>query len=82
MTLEEGNKDIIYRRTQLLLFEEDVTEINVPSRSKSVSQTHTICNLRVGLSVYLSVCLLNVPNYPQSAVTFCGCLIMAVLCVN
>jgi hypothetical protein len=49
MALEEANKeingDIFSRRTQLFVFEENVTEINESSRCKAVSQTHTICNL-------------------------------------
>jgi hypothetical protein len=62
------------------VFDENVTEITESSWSKAVSQTHTQYVTLV--CVCVSVCLLNVRNSPQSAVTFFGCPFMAVLFVN
>ena len=53
MALAVGNTeicgDIFSRHTLLFVFKKDVKEDNESSRSKAVSQTHTICNLGVCL---------------------------------
>jgi hypothetical protein len=60
MALEFGNTeiraDIFSRRIILFVFEKNVTEVNVASRCKAVSQTHTICNIGVCQIVCCSIC--------------------------
>jgi len=59
MALGAGNKeingDMFSRRTQLYVFEENVTLFNVASRINVVSQTHTVCNLGMCLSAAVIV---------------------------
>ena len=52
MTLETGNTEVcgdVYSRFTLL-YEVEVTVVNVARRSNELSQTHTICNIGVCLS--------------------------------